>query len=112
MLIPAHPTTPIMSGIDASLVDSDLQYTLTCTVQMIKPEGSIYWLIDGVLQTLTHTQPYPNSDGKTYRLVGNLTKQFTKTTNRISLECSVTEKNQPGSLLKTEKYKDIDVRCK
>ena len=101
-----------LSGLANDWVLLDQPYTLTCTVDPIKPDASVYWSIGGHTQQGTDTVSTDNGDG-TFSITGTLPGyQFSKTDNKVSVSCLVTEKNLPFNVTFTKKYRDIQVRCK
>ena len=112
VLVPPSGDSFHMIGLDKDWVDVEQPYHLTCTVNPIKPQASVYWSINGQPQEATVTDTSQHSNG-TFRLVGELRSyKFPKTAGDVSVACLVTELNQPGAVIYTQPYKDVTVACK
>ena len=93
-------------------MDQDEPYDLTCTVDPIKPERSVYWKLGEKVQEQTVTDSDENDDG-TYRLEGLLSgADFSGMTSPVQVDCLVTEKNNPETVRFTKQYKSVQIWCK
>ena len=98
-----------VSGLEQSpWVEPDAIYTLTCTVNMIKPEGSIYWKIGDDILEATVESGF-SEDGKTYWMRGVGRVYFPNTASSVKMECLITEKNNSDRVLFTKEYKTVQM---
>ena len=90
----------------------DRAYPLSCTVDPVKPDASVYWRIGDELQLQTTTDHSLNPDGKTYRLEGTVEAILSEFASPVLVECLVTKLGEAENILMEKEYKMVDIWCK
>ena len=104
------PTDTIMAGVDHTWVDADLNYTLQCVVEQVKPKVRVYWKIAGNL-VLETDQDVQDQDGDgIWEIAGTLTHKFANEAEDQELVCVVTDASDV--VINEFPYKSIKVGCK
>ena len=86
-------------------------YTLTCTVELVKPKASIYWRIDGELDTSHNTEITDLADGahslKSEKMV--TFSDYDQETAQV--DCVVTVMDDSGTVIDDTEKRTFQLYC-
>ena len=105
------PENMEVTGRDEDWLELDVDYTLTCKVDLVKPAASIYWRIDGSLDNSHDTQVTDLPHGA-YSLSSERTVKFTAISQETAeMACLITELDDSGKVLDDTESKEFFLHC-